>query len=76
MKDINEKLCFNTKEAVHLLGINRNLLDSFRRRGLIRYVKMGRNYLYPKNELERFVSDNLGNEISKEGIILVERQHE
>lgn len=64
------KISFNTKESVEILGINRNLLDSFRRKGIIKAVKVGRYYLYPKQELESFINKNLGKEITKEGIIL------
>lgn len=63
------KVAFNTKESVEILGINRNLLDSFRRKGLIKAIKVGRYYLYPKQELESFIAKNLGKEITKEGII-------
>lgn len=66
----SNKIAFNTKESVELLGINRNLLDSYRKNGLIRAIKVGRYYIYPKTELESFINRNLGNEITKEGMIL------
>lgn len=67
----DNKLAFNTKQAVEILGINRNILDIYRKKGLIRCIKIGRNYIYPKSELEQFLKNNLNKEISKEGIILV-----
>ena len=63
------RITLNSKEACSYLGINRNLLDSYRRAGLIRYLKAGRLFLYPVSELDAFVHRNIGNEISKEGII-------
>lgn len=66
----SNKIAFNTKESVQILGINRNLLDSYRKRGLIKSVKVGRFYIYPKTELENFINRNLGREITKEGLIL------
>ena len=66
------KLAFNTQEACECLGINRNLLDSFRRSGLIRAIKVGRFYIYSKNEIDRFLASNIGKEITKEGTVLVE----
>lgn len=64
-----EKIILNTKEACSYLGLNRNLLDSYRRAGLIRSLKAGRLYLYPISELNAFVSKNIGKEITKEGIV-------
>ena len=64
------KISFNTKETCQILSINRNLLDSFRKKGLIKYVKMGRQYVYPKTEIENFINRNIGKEITKEGYIL------
>lgn len=70
MNELNlKKIALNTNEACEYLSINRNLLDSFRNRGLIRAIKTGRFYIYPVSELDRFISQNLGNEISKEGLI-------
>lgn len=66
---MNEKLAYNTKETIQILGINRNLLDSFRKKGIIKAVKMGRLYVYPKSEIESFIQNNIGKEITKEGII-------
>lgn len=71
----SNKIAYNTKESIEVLGINRSLLDSYRKKGLIKCVKLGRNYLYPKTELESFIQRNLGNEITKEGLILWERNH-
>ena len=68
----DKKITLNSKEACVYLGINRNLLDSFRRAGLIRYLKTGRLYLYPVAELNAFVERNLGKEITKEGLIIGE----
>ena len=65
----NDKLAFNTEEACQLLSINRSLLDSYRKGGLIKATKYGRFYVYPKKELERFVDSNIGKEITKDGII-------
>ncbi|MDD5792270.1 MAG: helix-turn-helix domain-containing protein [Erysipelotrichaceae bacterium] len=65
-----ERLTYNTKQAVEYLGINRSLLDSFRKNGIIRAIKVGRYYLYPEDELKRFVYDNLDREITKDGVII------
>lgn len=68
----NNRIALNSKEACAYLGINRNLLDSFRRAGLIRYLKAGRLYLYPVVELDAFVNRNVGKEITKDGLVVGE----
>ena len=66
----SEKLAYNTKETIEILGINRNLLDCYRKRGLIRALKVGRYFIYPRSELENFIDRNIGNEITKDGLIV------
>ena len=68
-KATNPKIALNTKEACAYLGINRNLLDSFRRCGLIKSIKMGRLYIYPISELNAFIDRNMGKEITKDGLV-------
>ena len=65
----NNRIALNTKDACTYLGINRNLLDSFRRCGLIKAIKTGRFYIYPVSELKAFVENNTGKEITKDGIV-------
>ena len=71
---MTDKLLFNTKEACQKLGLgtNRAILDSLRRGGLIKTIKLGRNYMYPSFELERFVKDNVGHEITADCIVFEE----
>jgi len=70
MNEMNlNKIALNTKETCEYLGINRSLLDSFRKNGLIRAIKTGRYFIYPISELNRFINQNIGNEITKEGIV-------
>ncbi len=66
---VNNRIALNTKDACAYLGINRNLLDSYRRCGLIKAIKTGRFYIYPVSELKAFVERNLGKEITKDGIV-------
>ena len=60
---------YTTKDAIEVMSINRNLLDSFRKAGLIKYFKLGRNYLYPEDEIVIFLKKYLGKEITKEGLV-------
>ena len=69
-EQFNKRIALNTVEAAKYLGINRTLLDSLRRAGLIKYLKVGRLYLYPVSVLDSFINDNIGKEITKEGIVI------
>lgn len=69
---MTEKIVLSSKEACSYLGINRVLLDSFRRAGIIRANKMGRQYYYAIKELNNFIDRNIGKEITKEGLIIGE----
>ena len=61
---------YKTKEAVELLSINRNLLDSFRKAGIITSFKLGRNFVYSEDDMIKFLDKYLGKEITKEGLVL------
>lgn len=65
-----EKIMLTTKEACSYIGINRNLLDSFRRAGIIKASKMGRQYYYAVRELNSFIDRSIGKEITKDGLII------
>lgn len=63
------KTALNTKEACTYLGLNRKLLDTYRRCGLIKSIKAGRLYIYPISELNAFVDRHIGKEITKDGVV-------
>lgn len=65
-----KKIALNTLEAVEYLGINRKLLEAYRRAGLIKAIKTGRSFIYPVKELDGFIEQNTGKEITKDGLIL------
>jgi len=67
-----EKLFLKTKEACLYLGINRTLLDSFRRSGMIKSSKLGKQYYYHISELNNFANKSIGKEINKDGLIIGE----
>ena len=66
---IASRVALNTVEAAKYLGINRTLLDSLRKAGMIKSLKVGRLYLYPISVLDSFIYDNIGKEITKDGIV-------
>ena len=68
----NQRIALNTTEAAKYLSINRTLLDSLRKAGTIKSLKVGRLYLYPVSILDSFINDNIGKEITKDGIVIGE----
>lgn len=67
---LRDQMSYNTKQACQIMGINRNLLDNYRRCGLIKAIKTGKIFIYPKTEIQRFLDDNLDKTITKEGVII------
>lgn len=63
---------YRTKEAVEVMSINRNLLDSIRKARLIKSHKIGRNYVYMDSDIEEFLDSYIGKRITKEGLVLNE----
>ena len=64
-----DPIAYRTEEACRYLNMNRKQLEALRRAGKIRYIRIGRIYLYPISCLDDFIAKNIGNEISKEGIV-------
>lgn len=55
-----EKGAFDTKEACSYLSMNRKKLDSLRKQNIIKCIKFGKGYYYPKSELDAFLTNYLG----------------
>lgn len=62
MKD-SDKYSYNVKGAAEYLGISKTGIYALRRTGHIRCIVLGRNYVFPKKELDRF-NDKCRNDIS------------
>ena len=53
------KLLLNAKELCELTHLNKNDLTLYRRTGLLKAIKKGRQYLYPMKEVERFIEKSV-----------------
>ncbi len=67
-----EPIVYRTEEACRYLNMNRKQLVACRRSGRLKFVKVGRTYLYPVSCLNDFISHTIGKEITKDGLILGE----
>ena len=55
MKD-NSKLAYNITEAAEYLAVSKSAIYILRKKGIIKAIKAGRNYIFPRKELDRFIS--------------------
>lgn len=67
-EDIVYKLALNTEETCELLSLKRNVLDTLRKQGLIKCIKIGKQYRYPIKEIQAFLEKNVDRVISFDGI--------
>jgi excisionase family DNA binding protein len=62
MSAVESSLAVRPREAAKLLGVSVRTLQEYRRRGLIRAVKIGRGrravVLFEVDELKRFLAEN------------------
>ncbi len=51
---ISKKTYFTTTEASELLGLDRRTVSQYCKRGILDAVKVGRDWLLPKSEVDRY----------------------
>ena len=59
-----EKITYTEKELEDVLHIKQRQISELRKQGYIKAVKIGRTYIYPTTEIERFLAQNLGKTIN------------
>lgn len=59
-----ERLAFTAEEAAIVIGVTYDKFCFFVRQGLITGIKVGSGSIYSKNELQRFLDDNIGKRLS------------
>ena len=70
---MQERLCYTTKEVTELTGINRKLLYLYRDEGLLHPTQMGRNYVWERKDLERFLEWSKGLRLTNHETITISR---
>ena len=63
-KDNMEKITYTEKELEDVLHIKQRQISELRKQGYIKAVKIGRTYIYPTTEIERFLTQNIGKTIN------------
>ena len=57
-------LSYSTTDLAHELHTDRNKIDALRNAGLLRGIKIGKGYIYPEDEVKRFLDENLDSDVS------------
>lgn len=57
-------LSYSTTDLARELHTDRNKIDLLRNSGLIHGIKIGRGYIFPKQEVDRFLHDLLDQDLS------------
>lgn len=61
---MNDLKMFTQSEVAKLLNCNKDNITMLREVGVLKAIKTGRNYMYPKQELERFINEYVGLDVS------------
>lgn len=54
LEDNKQKLAYNVAGAAEYLGVSKKTIYMLRKAGIIQCIKMGRDYIFPKSELDHF----------------------
>ena len=66
-------LVFTTEEVADLLKVNRKIIDSLRKTGILHGIKLGKGFIFSANEINRFLEDYEGADLSNEFQMTQER---
>lgn len=62
-------LTYTTKQLAHELNVSRNKIDMLRKLGILTGMKNGKGYIYTHDEVQTFLHDYNGADISNEQTI-------
>lgn len=74
-RDIAHIRTFDKYETAETLGISEPLLRTYREKGLIRGIKMGGQYRYSQQAINRFLEDFEGMDLTGENLNEVAEEH-
>ena len=55
--------CYTVKEVVELLKITKNTLSNWRKKGIIKTIKIGNRVLIKREEVVRLLTENTENDL-------------
>ena len=78
MKD-NSRFSYDTKGAAEYLATSKTALYALRKAGFIKCIELGRNFMFPKKELDRFNDkckndENFNNEVKE--VLNAKKRHD
>lgn len=54
LRENDQKLAYNVIGAATYLGVSKSTIYALRKSGIIKSIKMGRDYIFPKSQLDEF----------------------
>lgn len=60
------KLAYTSKEVAEMFNLSLNKINMLRNLNAIKAIKKGREYLYPRTEIEKFLRDYIDEDLSNE----------
>ena len=65
---------YTTAEVANRLHTHRNMIDRLRRNGLLNGIKLGKGFIYSEEEVQRFLRNYAGLDLSNESNMLEARR--
>ena len=69
-----EKMLLNAQELCEMTHLNKNDLTLYRRMGLLKAIKKGRQYLYPVKEIEKFIERCINMDLTNKYTIIATKK--
>ena len=74
--ELSDLKTYTTAEVATRLHTHRNMIDRLRRNGLLSGIKLGKGFIYSEEEVQRFLRNYAGLDLSNETNMLEARQLE
>ena len=72
--ELSDLKTYTTAEVATRLHTHRNMIDRLRRNGLLNGIKLGKGFIYSEEEVQRFLRNYAGLDLSNESNMLEARR--
>lgn len=72
--ELSDLKTYTTAEVATRLHTHRNMIDRLRRNGLLNGIKLGKGFIYSEEEVQRFLRNYAGLDLSNETNMLEARR--
>lgn len=72
--ELSDLKTYTTAEVATRLHTHRNMIDRLRRNGLLNGIKLGKGFIYSEEEVQRFLRNYVGLDLSNESNMLEARR--